>query len=350
MIDAKEYLKKMSAELDGPIKSYIGDEEPKNLMDSSKQYPYAGGKRMRPAMAVACCGAVGGDKSKAVPLAVAVEYIHNFTLIHDDLMDGDEVRRGMPTIHVGYGAPTAILAGDALFAKAFQIICDLDIPAERMRDALRYISQAVWDLARGQQMDVNNEGQLVTEDVYIETIKLKTSVLFAAAAAGGAIVGGADEKTVKAINEYAIELGLGFQMFDDYLGVAGTRRRPASPWATTYARGSAPVWSSMPCTTSRTPRSWRSSSPSSGTWKRPTSSAPAPRTSWRGRDPSSTASTWPDRKWTSPSPKSPSSPRPRRRSSCSPWPTTPSTGKSENHQTPGSISGPGTFSFYCDQF
>ena len=220
MIDAKEYLKKMSAELDGPIKSYIGDEEPKNLMDSSKQYPYAGGKRMRPAMAVACCGAVGGDKSKAVPLAVAVEYIHNFTLIHDDLMDGDQVRRGMPTIHVGYGAPTAILAGDALFAKAFQIICDLDVPAERMRDALRYISQAVWDLARGQQMDVNNEGQLVTEDVYIETIKLKTSVLFAAAAAGGAIVGGADEKTVKAINEYAIELGLGFQMFDDYLGIA----------------------------------------------------------------------------------------------------------------------------------
>ena len=221
MIDAKEYLKKMSAELDGPIKSYIGDEEPKNLMDSSKQYPYAGGKRMRPAMAVACCRAVGGDASKAVPLAVAIEYIHNFTLIHDDLMDGDEVRRGMPTIHVGYGMPTAILAGDALFAKAFQIICGLDIPAERMRDVLDYVSTAVWDLARGQQMDVNNEGHIVTEDVYIETIKLKTSVLFAAAAAGGAIVGGADEKTVRAINEYALELGLGFQMFDDYLGIAG---------------------------------------------------------------------------------------------------------------------------------
>ncbi len=221
MIDAKEYLKKMSSELDGPIKSYIGDEEPKNLMDSSKQYPYIGGKRMRPAMAIACCGAVGGDRSKAVPLAVAVEYIHNFTLIHDDLMDGDEVRRGMPTIHMGYGMPTAILAGDALFAKAFQIICDLDVPAERMRNALKYISQAVWDLARGQQMDVNNEGKLVTEDVYIETIRLKTSVLFAAAAAGGAIIGGADNNTVRAINEYAIELGLGFQMFDDYLGVTG---------------------------------------------------------------------------------------------------------------------------------
>lgn len=221
MIDAKEYLKKMSAELDGPIKSYIGDEEPSNLMEASRQYPYAGGKRMRPAMAIACCGAVGGDRSKAVPLAVAVEYIHNFTLIHDDLMDGDAKRRGMDTIHIGYGMPTAVLAGDALFAKAYQIICDLDVPADRMRAAMKYVSDAVWDLARGQQMDVNNEGQIVTEEVYIETIKLKTSVLFAAAAAGGAIIGGADDETVRAINEYALELGLGFQMFDDYLGIAG---------------------------------------------------------------------------------------------------------------------------------
>ncbi len=221
MIDAKEYLKKMSAELDGPIKSYIGNEEPSNLMEATRQYPYRGGKRMRPAMAVACCGAVGGDRSKAFPLAVAVEYIHNFTLVHDDLMDGDESRRGMTTIHVKCGMPTAVLAGDALFAKAYQIICDLDIPAERMRSALRYVSKAVWDLARGQQMDVNNEGQIVSEDVYLETIKLKTSVLFAAAAAGGAVVGGADEKTAEAIHDYAIETGLGFQIFDDYLGIMG---------------------------------------------------------------------------------------------------------------------------------
>ena len=221
IMDAKEYLKKKSAEMDGPIKSYIPDEEPMNLIESSRQYPYAGGKRMRPAMALACCGAVGGDKSKAMPLAVAIEYIHNFTLIHDDLMDGDKLRRGMVTIHEGYGMPTAVLAGDALFAKAYQIICELDIPAERMRNVLRYVSKAVWDLARGQQMDVNNEGKIVSEEYYIETIKLKTSVLFAAAAAGGAIIGGADDKTVEAINQYALDVGLGFQMFDDYLGVAG---------------------------------------------------------------------------------------------------------------------------------
>lgn len=220
-MDAKEYLKKKSAEMDGPIKSYIVDEEPMNLIESARQYPYAGGKRMRPAMALACCGAVGGDKSKAMPLAVAIEYIHNFTLIHDDLMDGDKLRRGMVTIHEGYGMPTAVLAGDALFAKAYQIICELDVPAERMRNAMRYVSKAVWDLARGQQMDVNNEGKIVSEEYYIETIKLKTSVLFAAAAAGGAIIGGADDKTVEAINQYALDVGLGFQMFDDYLGVAG---------------------------------------------------------------------------------------------------------------------------------
>ncbi len=220
-MNAKEYLKKISAELDAPMQNYIEDEDPADLIEATRQYPYNGGKRMRPAMALACCGAVGGDRSKAIPLAVAVEYIHNFTLVHDDLMDGDETRRGMSTIHVKYGMPTAVLAGDALFAKAFQIIADLDVSDKAMRGVLRYITKAVWDLARGQQMDINNEGHIVTEEVYIETIRLKTAVLFAAAAAGGAIVGGADKKTVEAINEYAVDLGLGFQMYDDYLGIAG---------------------------------------------------------------------------------------------------------------------------------
>lgn len=220
-MNAKEYLKKISAELDAPMQDYIENEDPVDLIEATRQYPYNGGKRMRPAMAIACCGAVGGDKSKAVPLAVAVEYIHNFTLVHDDLMDGDETRRGMQTIHVKYGMPTAVLAGDALFAKAFQIIADLDVSDKAMRGVLRYVTKAIWDLARGQQMDINNEGRIVTEETYIETIRLKTAVLFAAAAAGGAIVGGADKKTVEAINEYAVDLGLGFQMYDDYLGIAG---------------------------------------------------------------------------------------------------------------------------------
>ncbi len=220
-MDVIEYLKKASKEVDGPIKSYIPDEKPANLIEASRQYPYAGGKRMRPAIVLAACGAVGGDKAKAMPLAVAIEYIHNFTLIHDDYMDGDEERRGMKTLHVAYDMPTAILAGDALFAKGFQLIGDLDIPSDNMRQILQYVTKAVWDLARGQQMDVNNEHKLVSEEVYTETIFLKTSVLFAAAAAGGALCGNADPKVVKEIEQFALDMGLGFQMYDDYLGIAG---------------------------------------------------------------------------------------------------------------------------------
>ena len=222
MIDVKKELARMSEEMDPAIRSYIKDELPENLIEACRQYPYAGGKRMRPAMVLSACGAVGGNKEKALPMAVAIEYIHNFTLIHDDLMDGDEKRRGMTTSHVKYGMPTAILAGDALFAKAFEIMANMDIPAETMRKAMQIVTVAVWDLARGQQMDVNNEneGQVSMED-YIETIRLKTSVLFAAGAASGALIGGANDDVVKAVHEYAMSLGVAFQMYDDILGIFG---------------------------------------------------------------------------------------------------------------------------------
>jgi len=222
MIDIKKELAAMSKELDKPIQRYIENEKPDNLIEASRQYPYAGGKRMRPAMVIVSAGAVGGNKEKAIPFAAAIEYIHNFTLIHDDLMDGDEMRRGMVTSHVKYGMPTAILAGDALFAKAFDIIAGLDVSSDVMRKVLKVTSVAVWDLARGQQMDVNNEnGEEVSMEEYIETIRLKTSVLFAAGAAGGALIGGADDKTVEAIHSYAMSLGVAFQMFDDVLGIIG---------------------------------------------------------------------------------------------------------------------------------
>ena len=221
-MDVKAKLKEMSAELDAPIRSYIADEAPSNLIDACRQYPYAGGKRMRPSMVVAASRAVGGDGQKAIPLAVAIEYIHNFTLIHDDLMDGDEKRRGMDTSHIVYGMPTAILAGDALFAKAYDIITDLDVSSDVLRKIMKKVSVAVWDLARGQQMDINNENSNdVTMEDYIETIRLKTSVLFAAGAAGGALIGGADDTVADRVHEYAMNLGVAFQMFDDILGIYG---------------------------------------------------------------------------------------------------------------------------------
>ena len=242
MTDIKKELAMLSKELDAPVRKYIEDEKPDNLIEASRQYPYAGGKRMRPAVTIVTAGAVGGKREKAVPLAVAIEYIHNFTLIHDDLMDGDEMRRGMVTSHVKYGMPTAILAGDALFAKAFQIIAELDVPDKVLRKVLALVSEAVWDLARGQQMDVNNEnGEEVSMEEYIETIRLKTSVLFAAGAAGGALVGGADDDTVKAIHEYAMSLGVAFQMFDDVLGIMGDPKKTGKSVGNDIRKGKSTV-------------------------------------------------------------------------------------------------------------
>ena len=242
MTDIKKELAALSKKLDAPVQKYIKDEKPDNLIEASRQYPYAGGKRMRPAVTIVTAGAVEGDRKKAIPLAVAIEYIHNFTLVHDDLMDGDEVRRGMTTSHVKYGMPTAILAGDALFAKAFQIIAELDVPDDVLRKVLKLVSQSVWDLARGQQMDINNEnGEEVSMEEYIETIRLKTSVLFAAGAAGGALVGGADDKTVKAIHEYAMSLGVAFQMFDDVLGIMGDEKKTGKSVGNDIRKGKSTV-------------------------------------------------------------------------------------------------------------
>lgn len=242
MTDIKKTLAEMSKELDGPIQRYIKNEKPENLIEAARQYPYAGGKRMRPAVAIVAAGAVGGDRDKAIPFGVAIEYIHNFTLVHDDFMDGDEVRRGMVTSHVKYGVPTSILAGDALFAKAFQIMAELDVPDHVLRKVLKVTSEAVWDLARGQQMDINNEnGQEVTMDEYIETIRLKTSVLFAAGAAGGALIGGADDKTVAAIHEYAMSLGVAFQMYDDILGIMGDPKKTGKSVGNDIRKGKSTV-------------------------------------------------------------------------------------------------------------
>lgn len=242
MIDIKKTLAEMSKELDAPIQKYIGNEKPNNLIEASRQYPYAGGKRMRPAVAIVAAGAVGGDRNKAVPFGVAIEYIHNFTLVHDDFMDGDEVRRGMVTSHVKYGIPTSILAGDALFAKAFDIISELDVPDDVLRKVLKVTSVAVWDLARGQQMDINNEnGEEVSMEEYIETIRLKTSVLFAAGAAGGALIGGADDKTVEAVHEYAMSLGVAFQMFDDILGIMGDPKKTGKSVGNDIRKGKSTV-------------------------------------------------------------------------------------------------------------
>jgi len=190
----------------------------KNLKAEMAHYPAAGGKRLRPLLATVASEAVGGRADAALPFGVALEMVHNFTLVHDDIMDEDETRRGIKTVHAAFGVPEAILSGDALFARAFEVVLDSGVDAPRLVRLVDILAKAVRLLAEGQQMDMDFEdAKKVTSDQYMKMIELKTAVLYSAAAQGGAIVGGATDEQEEALAEYGRLMGLGFQIWDDVL-------------------------------------------------------------------------------------------------------------------------------------
>ncbi len=190
----------------------------KNLKAAMAHYPAAGGKRLRPLLATVASEAVGGRADDALPFGVAIEMVHNFTLVHDDVMDEDETRRGIKTVHAAFGVPEAILSGDALFARAFEVVLDSAVDAPRLVRLVDILAKAVRLLAEGQQMDMDfEEAKEVTSDQYTKMIELKTAVLYSAAARGGAIVGGATDEQEEALAEYGRLMGLGFQIWDDVL-------------------------------------------------------------------------------------------------------------------------------------
>ena len=190
----------------------------KNLKAAMAYYPAAGGKRLRPLLATVACEAVGGKADAALPFGVALEMIHNFTLVHDDVMDEDETRRGIKTVHAAFGVPEAILSGDALFARAFEVVLDSEVGDPKIVRLLNILARAVRLLAEGQQMDMDFEDAIkVTSDQYMKMIEQKTAILYSAAAQGGAIVGGATDEQEKALLEYGRMIGLGFQIWDDVL-------------------------------------------------------------------------------------------------------------------------------------
>jgi geranylgeranyl diphosphate synthase type I len=161
---------------------------------------------------------VGGNSEKAILFATALETIHNFTLVHDDVMDDDDLRHGVAACHTIYGLSTAILAGDTLFAYAFEMITDSDIDDRIKADLVQNVAYVVRKIAEGQQMDINfEEKETVKPKDYLEMIKLKTSILFGAAAYGGARIGGTNEDEARELENMATNVGLGFQIWDDYL-------------------------------------------------------------------------------------------------------------------------------------
>lgn len=192
------------------------------LYDSMLYSAQGGGKRIRPFLTLAFCKALGGSKKAALPLAVAVELIHTYSLIHDDLpcMDDDDERRGKPSNHIAFGEATALLAGDALLTLAFDTVCDnTEISAENRIRAVKLLAESagVRGMIGGQQLDLIGETDGLSRDTHLKMNLLKTGALIRAAAGLGCIAADADESDFKAADEYAKNIGLAFQVTDDLL-------------------------------------------------------------------------------------------------------------------------------------
>ncbi len=192
------------------------------MWENMAYYPEAGGKRLRPFLTMITTGAFGEEESRAIPYAVAIELVHNFTLVHDDIMDKDERRRGKKTLYKKIGDARAINAGDGLFALAFKKLAETDVDEKDLRVLLDELSTSIVRVAEGQEEDLSFQGTYeITEDEFIDMIEKKTGYLFRAATRGGAMIGGADEASIKAVGEYARKMGIAFQIQDDYLDLIG---------------------------------------------------------------------------------------------------------------------------------
>jgi len=231
-MDVLKEITRRAKIINGQVMSYLEEGEDKKLMLAVRHYPAAGGKRLRPMMAQVVAQAVGGAGDKAIPFASALEVIHNFTLVHDDVMDNDSMRRGRPAVHVLFDVPTAIIAGDAMFARAFEIITDTDVPPEQVKRLTKTTAHTVWLIAEGQQEDMDLENipvdQVVIED-YQRMIYKKTAVLFECAAEGGALIGGGSEEQIAKMKDYARLMGMGFQVWDDILALTGDEKQLGKP-------------------------------------------------------------------------------------------------------------------------
>ncbi len=219
------------AYVEGFLKDWYGrfSAEPQSKLFEAMEYSLlAGGKRLRPVLAFEFCRLCGGDWKEAAPFAAAVEMIHTYSLIHDDLpcMDNDDYRRGRLTNHKVFGEAIAVLAGDALLTDAFAVASTAKLPQpERMGEAIGVLSECAGSLGMvgGQVLDIMSEDRALTEQEVLAIQTRKTGALINAACSLGAIAGGADEKQFDAACQFAAGLGLAFQIRDDMLDVIGTQ-------------------------------------------------------------------------------------------------------------------------------
>ena len=204
---------------------------PKKLYDAAGHLIANGGKRLRPYMVIKSCQILKGKTSNAIPAASAVEMVHNFTLVHDDIMDNDEMRHGVPTVHKKFGVPIAILAGDVLFSKAFQIITDTKLSTKATTQLVSRLAKACVDVCEGQLLDVKmaEERKIPSQAEYITMIEKKTAALFDVSCTMGAICATTKMSDILNLSSFGRNLGIAFQITDDLIGVMGDPRITKKP-------------------------------------------------------------------------------------------------------------------------
>lgn len=237
MFNLKEYLKQKRSIIDDSLEQFLPEESiyPEIIFKAMRYSVFNGGKRLRPVLALAGCEAVGGDQNCAMPAGCAIELIHAFSLIHDDLpsLDNDDLRRGKPTSHKVFGEAIAILAGDALFASAFEIITGetRGVPSERILDVTRRIAAAAGTsgMVVGQVVDLICEGEQVPPGTLIFMHKNKTGALIEASVVSGGILGGGSKAQIEALSSYGWMIGQAFQITDDILDIEGEEDKLGKP-------------------------------------------------------------------------------------------------------------------------
>ncbi|MGM9830808.1 MAG: polyprenyl synthetase family protein [Paludibacteraceae bacterium] len=202
------------------IRAICRDKQPAGLYEPITYVLEAGGKRLRPLLTLIAAEMYGTEWQKVLPAALAIEVFHNFTLMHDDVMDKAPIRRGKPTVHVRWNTNTAILSGDQMLIEAYKQLAQL--PANKLPRVLQMFNEMATGICEGQQYDVDFEtATKVTIDDYIHMIRLKTSVLLATALKTGAYMADAPEEEQELLYDYGINIGLAFQLQDDILDVYG---------------------------------------------------------------------------------------------------------------------------------
>jgi len=203
------------------------------LVESMRYSLLAGGKRVRAVICMKFCEAAGGRPEDALDAACAIEMLHTYTLIHDDLpsMDGDDMRRGKPSNHIEYGEFTAILAGDALQAVAFETIANAALPSASVNQMIKILANAAGPhgICGGQYLDLSGEGWHLTIDELLELYAMKTAALISAAAKLGVIAGGGTFDQIAAADAYSAAIGLAFQVRDDVLDCIATEEELGKP-------------------------------------------------------------------------------------------------------------------------